>query len=365
MDPPIDEAIITTFQPTEGQWELNDDNIKRIDPHNGRSILHNYCKRINTTPLEVLRYLIETKGCDINATDVNLYTPIVWALLEFQVDEGDNEALTYLLSHKNVNVNLRDRNGKDLLHWACYNINSLPIQTFKYLIESKGLRVDIKDESGHTALDFAFFQYQTEYGCEKNLIYVMSKANPKASHLFQHLLFNIGTFPLRITRYVVEKMGVDINWRNDANQTPLDAAIGQSLPDFQALKFLFDVSADPPGSTLLHTAYKNVNTLPFLVLRHVADIKCDDVNVQDSNNDTPLHVAFSSFTPSLGADPKHVTTFIYQEDIQVDLQGKNGFNLLHCACSNYGQENVHDWHEVIEHFIDQFLEMSLYLEEHD
>jgi hypothetical protein len=42
--------------PQDGQWELNDNNIKRID--RGETILHNYCKFINTTPSQVFVYLV-------------------------------------------------------------------------------------------------------------------------------------------------------------------------------------------------------------------------------------------------------------------------------------------------------------------
>jgi hypothetical protein len=38
-----DDPIITQFRPVEGQRELNDENIERIDPETGSTILHNYC----------------------------------------------------------------------------------------------------------------------------------------------------------------------------------------------------------------------------------------------------------------------------------------------------------------------------------
>jgi hypothetical protein len=48
-----DDPIITQFRPVEDQWDLNDDNITRIDPGTGQTILHNYCKYMDSTPLEV------------------------------------------------------------------------------------------------------------------------------------------------------------------------------------------------------------------------------------------------------------------------------------------------------------------------
>jgi hypothetical protein len=64
--PHDDDPIITKFKLFNGQWELTEDNIKRIEPQTGQTILHNYCKYINTTPIEVYRFLIDTKGCGIS-----------------------------------------------------------------------------------------------------------------------------------------------------------------------------------------------------------------------------------------------------------------------------------------------------------
>jgi hypothetical protein len=49
--PQDDDPIITQFKPYYDQWELTDNNINRIGPETGHTILHNYCCYINTTPL--------------------------------------------------------------------------------------------------------------------------------------------------------------------------------------------------------------------------------------------------------------------------------------------------------------------------
>ena len=57
--PQDDDPIITQFTTLNSQWELNGDNITRIDPGTDETILHNYCKCMNTTPLEA--YRMETR----------------------------------------------------------------------------------------------------------------------------------------------------------------------------------------------------------------------------------------------------------------------------------------------------------------
>jgi len=141
--PPLDnDPIITQFRPVDDQWELNDTNINRIDPTTRYTILHNYCCYINTTPREVYRYLIETKGCDVNVQDNSKNTPIHDAFLFFDPNKGgDITVLHYLLSQKGVNVNIKGYNGYTLLHMACKRINRLPLEIFKLLIETMGCDV--------------------------------------------------------------------------------------------------------------------------------------------------------------------------------------------------------------------------------
>ena len=118
--PQADDPIITQFRPVQHQWELNDENINRIDPETGRSILHNYCRYINTTPLEVWRYLIETKCCDVNAQDNSKDTSLHDAILFFDPNKGgDITVLTYLINQKNINPNIKDKNGHTIFHLAC------------------------------------------------------------------------------------------------------------------------------------------------------------------------------------------------------------------------------------------------------
>jgi ankyrin repeat protein len=128
LPPQDDDPIITQFRPQDGQWGLTEDNINRIDPETGYTILHNYCEYINTTPFEVYRYLIETKGCDVNVQDNNKDTPLPYALFYFNPNNGSNiTILTYLLSQNKFNGNIKGQYGNTILHTACYYINKLPI----------------------------------------------------------------------------------------------------------------------------------------------------------------------------------------------------------------------------------------------
>jgi ankyrin repeat protein len=189
-----DDPIITQFQPVSGQLQLNEANIKRIDPQSGETILHNYCRHINTTPLPIFRYLIETKGCDINKRDRTHNTPIHIAFRYFNPNEGaDIDILTYLLNLKDIDVNIKDNMGRTILHSACENINGLSLDIFKYVIETKGLKIDCLDRRGNTPLHL----------------------------LIEDLSDKLDSKISQIAEYLIQK-GVSINQKNRSQLTALD-----------------------------------------------------------------------------------------------------------------------------------------------
>jgi ankyrin repeat protein len=59
-----------------------------------------------------------------------------------------------------------------------------------------------------------------------------------------------------------------------------------------------------------------------------------DVNVQNTDNDTPLHYAFRQFNPNKGGDINVLTYLRSQNNVNLNVKGKQGFNLLHSGCTN-------------------------------
>jgi hypothetical protein len=227
-----DDPIITQFKPVKGQWELNDENIKRVDWWTGETILINYCCYINTTPLAVYRYLIKTKGCNVGVQDRYKYA----ALQSFYATEdgGNITALKYLLSQTNVNVDINDENDSTLPHTdpAWYNITALLIGAFNlmYLLGQKMFNVNINDKSRYTLLHAA---------CN-----------------------NINALPLDVFKVLIETHGGDVNVQDKGNNTPLrfaccafDPNKGGDIPVLTYLISQKDVNLnikDQMGYNLLH-----------------------------------------------------------------------------------------------------------------
>jgi ankyrin repeat protein len=64
-------------------------------------------------------------GCDVNVLNTFGKAPLHCALRYFQPRNGcDITVLTYLINQKDVNLNIKDRNSLNLLHYACDNSDS-------------------------------------------------------------------------------------------------------------------------------------------------------------------------------------------------------------------------------------------------
>jgi ankyrin repeat protein len=131
-DTPIHNALYF-FDPRRGgdinvlTYLLNqmgvDPNIKG---QFGYTLLHMACKYINYLPLHVFKVLIENGGCDVNEQANNNYTPVHLAFRAFNPRHGgDITVLAYLINQNNVNLNIKNEKGCNLLHYACINNLSL------------------------------------------------------------------------------------------------------------------------------------------------------------------------------------------------------------------------------------------------
>jgi ankyrin repeat protein len=354
LPPQSDDPIIAQFKPRGLQWELTDDNINRIDPRTGYTILHNYCFYINTTPLEVYRYLIEVKGCDVNAQDNDNDTPIHRALRYFSSTEdgADITVLMYLLSQKDLSVNTKGQYDWILLHTACININTLPLDIFNLLIETLGYDVNAQDIEKRTPLYDALLYFDpNEGGNITVLTYLLSQkgvngdTNDTSRYPLLHMVCKyINKLPLDIFNLLIETLGYDVNVQSEDKDTPLHNALLYFDPneggDINTLTYLLnqkgvnvDISSEG-GFTLLHIACQCINRFPIDVFKLLIEKHGSDVNVQDNYKDTPLHYALRDFNLNKGGDITVLTYLLTQKDINVNIKGDYGYTLLHMACFN-------------------------------
>jgi ankyrin repeat protein len=239
----------------------------------GSTLLHYACGNINKLPLEIFKVLIERIGCDVNAQNNFKINSLHYSINSFNPDiGGDIEVLTYLLTQKNVIVNIKCNSGSTLLHYACEKVNKLPIDIFKLLIETHGGDVNAQDNNKDTPIHCALCTFNPRYDGD-----------------------------ITTLTYLITQKGVNVK--------------GQY------------------GNTILHYACGNINSLPLDVFKTLIETQGCDVNVQNDSNNTPLHLAFRYFDPN---NDSNITVFAYlinQNNFNVNIKGRNGCTFLHLACT--------------------------------
>jgi len=350
--PPQDnDPSITEFVPSNGQWQLTDEEIQHIDPQTGETILHNYCKYSQSTPLEVFRYLIETKGCDINALDNKKHTPLYFMIHLFRRDFC-LVVLRYLLSQRGLDVRTKDNYDSTLLHWACRNINSLPTEVFTCLIETHGADLRIQEGRTHcTPLCYAFQFFNPDLSDASLLIYLLNQRgvdvnfkNIGGQTLLHLACLNINSVPLEVLSYLIEVKGADLSVLDAVNNTPVYYALKHFRPDSNGdapkLLYLFHQKGidarnkNHQGCTLLHEICLNVNKLPLDVFKVLIETHGADLNAQENYNDTPLHYQFQLFEQNYPPNPISLAFLLNRGGVNVNIKGRMGRTLLHWACLN-------------------------------
>jgi ankyrin repeat protein len=152
-----------------------DPNIKNAV---GGTLVHAAYENINAIPIDVYKALFSIKGVDINSLDDDQNTPIYLAIGSFNAKYGgDISVLTYLLNQDGIDINHRNKFGSTLLQYACFDINSLPLDAFKHLIEINGADVNaLNNDDQNPPLCNAIHQFQpTRGGDITTLTYLINK----------------------------------------------------------------------------------------------------------------------------------------------------------------------------------------------
>jgi ankyrin repeat protein len=349
--PQNDDQIIPQFRPVNGQWELNDENIKRVDARGENTILHNYCQYINTTPIEVFKYLIETKHCNVHSFDYHLNTPLHFALHSFDPGKGgDVSILTYLLNQKGVDLDIRGQYGFTLFHLACHKINTLPLDIFKLLVKLKEENGNtLQDDELLTSINDAFRNFKPTQGeNEANLMYLLNQkslnVNTENKYGFSVLSLacnNINTLPLGVFKVLVENKGADVNLLDRYENTPLCYALSNVEPNqgenaailtYLLSQTVIDVNIknNSSNNTLLHRACENINSIPVNIFKSLIEVHGADVNVEDGDKNTPIHIAFCNFAPNYG-DINVLAYLLAKNNFDTNITDPNGCTLLHLA----------------------------------
>jgi len=188
---------------------------------------------------------LHEKGALINKQNSQGQTPLQYACMG-----GNRQILQYCIQ-QGMDIHKKIDDGSSLLHWAAYGGN---IDIFKYL-ESEGMDMNQGDKDGSTPLFWAATGKKPE-----------------------------------MARYLVEERHADVNFHDNAGNTPLCSAI--QAGSYEVTVYLLekgadvDVRLDKNRNLLMIASEANNPELISLLID-----KGSDINAFDDNGNTPLLIA--------------------------------------------------------------------------
>jgi ankyrin repeat protein len=213
-------------------------------------------------------------------------------------------------------VNKFDEYGRTLLHCASLNIATTPIEVFRDLIEKKGANINLKNKNGQTPINllFRFFRFERH---------------------------------IPIIKYILSQPYVDVLSQDSYGQTPLHyACVKINILPIEIFKLLIyhvenysggEVCFDANG-TGTGTGDEYGNGSEYDKKKKIEFI----MNFENNNNQTPLHLAFSSIKSEGNGE---ILEYLVQLDAEINANAMDneGFSILHLACKNIQNiENINE-----------------------
>jgi ankyrin repeat protein len=301
--------------------------------------------------LQIVEYLLRTSKIDVNArdkagqtalhlaakagffdivdilivkttSDIHLKTYDEQTLLQLAVLGGDLDTILHLIRMNEFDLKSTDKYRNTILHSAFQSEHWSSFEVVKYLLDTHIFDTDLQT-NGHEYLQTA---------CSKNTRYfeivrhLIEKANVNINTLdsdgktLLHLAARSGSYD---TVFYLQRTGkIDINARDSDGQTALHAAV-QSAPSDQKNIYEWEekksLSYDPED-------------LPFFTVRFLVQNNID-INAQDENSFTALHLAVEK------SDPVLMKYLIEQPTIDPSILNKKGQTAYDLA-EEIGMEHI-------------------------
>ena len=238
--------------------------------------------------VELVRYLVEEAGCDINAKGENDYTSLHWACYKNQL-----EIVKFLTSKPECNRECSDKVGNQPLHTACSFSGN--VELVRYLVEEAGCDINAKGENDYTSLHWA---------CEKNQLEIVKfltskpECNRESANKFGNLPLHLAcgfSGNVELVRYLVEEAGCDINAKGENDYTSLHWACEKN--QLEIVKFLTSKqecsleAGDKDGNRPLHLACGFSGNVELV--RYLVEVVGCDINSKTVNGKFPLKIALN------------------------------------------------------------------------
>ncbi|XP_046648369.1 putative ankyrin repeat protein RF_0381 [Daphnia pulicaria] len=270
-------------------------------------------------PIDLFTVILE-KSVDVHAQEKNGNTALHLAIMY-----KSTIAITELLKHRDLDVNLKNNDNQTALHFSCL-WEDMPIDLFKIILE-KSANINAQDEYGCTALHWAILcEFKTaveELLKHKDAdVNLKNNDNQTACH-FTTLWKNI---PIDLFRIILEKSTAVIA-QNEKELTILRAAIvnrSKTVVEELLKRGELDVKVKyKDNQTVLHLATLWEN-MPIDLFRIILE-KSTDVNVQNEDGETALHCACRYMFKTA------ITELLKRKDVDVNMKNNDNRTSLHFA----------------------------------
>lgn len=260
----------------------------------GWTLLH-YAAMWPDIPVELFKEILSKSNDVINEKDNNGDTPLNWSLIN-----KSNGAAQQLLQLEKVDVNIKNNDKEMAIHLAA-TWETIPDEFFRLIMNKTN---DINDVTyiGNTALIMA----------------LREKSDVKAKELMKH--------KKDVNDTCVEVINVNVKGRN--SYTALHWAAQWPTIPINLFKTILEKSTDitdkaTDGKTPLHCAIEKKSEI---AVRELLKQEAVDVNVGNDNHRTGLHLA--SKWPDI---PNDLFQSILNKSTNINAQDKDGNTALHLA----------------------------------
>jgi len=221
----------------------------------------------------------------------------------------DKDVLRDLLSRDGINVNITDRHGGTVLHFACQRASKVSLDVFKLLIEEYGANINARNNYGRTPLH-SFFRFAAISAVHRNVFkYLLSRpgveptiADDDDNTVLHFACQRASKVSLDVFKLLIEEYGANVNAQNNEDKTPLHvffecakiSAVKKDVFEYLFSRPGIDATlADNDDNTVLHLACCNAGKIPpdafeFLI----RECSADALNAVNTKKQTPLHYFF-------------------------------------------------------------------------
>ncbi len=261
-----------------------------------------------------------------NSESVNKHNEHGNTALHFAILNQSEAVVEELLKRMDVDVNVKNNNNHTALHVASVWVD-IPIDWFRDILR-KSTDVNAQDQWGNTALQTAILRMSKRAVKEllkHNSVDVNIKSNQEQTTL--HFASEWRNIPIDLFRKILEK-STDVNAQNaNGNSTALQLAIVKKCEAMiKELVNHKDVDLnlkDNDYCTALQLASSRKN-VPVDLFRIILE-KSTDVNAQEKNGHTALHLAIALENRTA------VEELLKHKDVDVNLKNNDNQTALHLA----------------------------------